>query len=175
LGFPVEEGVSTTAIPEEPRYIARLFWYNFVQPVNLEVILSRVVNLETAGKDRKQLLRAIVLAVRELALQEEANSRTLDLAAFIAMALESIHDTIDVSVLAWEKRGYWIKADRFRLDWDWSGQLSEAMRQAVLGDDWAGIAATAAEVAMKVRSIKVPQRHRLGAPWEGAYRKLSQK
>jgi len=110
--------------------------------------------------------------MRELAVQDEANAQTRDLAAFISLALVSIYNTIDVSVAAWEKRGYWVKADRFRMDWDWSRRLGENMRTAVMDDDWAAIAQTTVEVAMKVNSVKVPQRHKLGTPWVGAYDRL---
>ena len=136
--------------------------------------MGRIINPETAGKERTQLLRAVVLAMRELAQQQEADGKTRDLAAFIALALDSIYKTIDSSVAAWEKRGYWVKADRFRMDWDWSQRLGENMRKAVLSDDWAGIASTTVEVAKKVNSVKVPQRHRIGTPWDGAYKKLRQ-
>lgn len=135
--------------------------------------MGRIIKSETAGKERTQLLKAIVLAVRELACQEVADATTRDLAAFIALALDNIDQTIDDSVTAWEKRGYWVKADRFRMDWEWSGKLCSDMRQAVLEDDWASIAATTAKVAIKVNSVNVPQRHRLGTPWVGAYQKLT--
>ena len=38
---------------------------------------------------------------------------------------------IDSSVAAWEKRGYWVKADRFRMEWAWAGSLAEKMRTAM--------------------------------------------
>jgi len=75
-----------------------------------------VINTENAGKERTQLTRAVVLALRELMRQTETNRETQDLAAFIVLALENIAATIDSSVEAWEKRGYWLKADRFRMD-----------------------------------------------------------
>ena len=136
--------------------------------------MGRIINPETAGKERTQMLRALVLAMRELALQQDADNKTKDLAAFIALVLHNIHETIDLSVAAWEKRGYWIKADRFRMEWEWSQKLGNTMRLAVLQDDWAGVAITTAEIAKKVSSIKVPQRHRLGTPWDGAYTRLKQ-
>ena len=136
--------------------------------------MGRVINTETAGKERLQLTRAVVLALRELMLQTSPDSHTRDLAAFIALALEEISSTIDVSVAAWEKRGYWIKADRFRMDWVWSENLGKNMRQAVLADDWIGVARVSAQVAEKLNGTKVPQRHRLGTPWEGAFKRLQQ-
>jgi len=134
--------------------------------------LGRVINPETAAKERTVLTRSAVLAIRELMRQTEANALTRDLAAFIALALEGISATIDLSVEAWEKRGYWVKADRFRMEWLWAENLGRTMRQAVLADDLPGVAATAVQIAAKLNNVKVPQRHGLGTPWTGAYERL---
>jgi hypothetical protein len=140
-----------------------------------EVVLARVINLDGVGKERKQLTKAIVMALRELMQQTETNGQTYDLAAFISMALESIHESIDLSVAAWEKRGYWLKADRFRLEWAWTERLGQTMREALLSDDWPTVAMTAAQVGEKLKTVKHPQRNRLGTPWEGAWDRLRQK
>ncbi len=136
--------------------------------------MSRVINTENAGKERTQLTRAVVLALRELMRQTSTDGQTRDLAAFIALALDEIFKTIDESVAAWEKRGYWVKADRFRMEWLWSGTLSKTMREALLKEDWATVARVSAQVAEKLPDIKVPQRNRIGTPWEGAWEKLRQ-
>jgi hypothetical protein len=137
-----------------------------------EVVLGRVINPESASKERTRLTRAVVLAIRELMRQTEPNGVTRDLAAFIALALESVAESIDPSVEAWEKRGYWLKADRFRMEWAWTEKLGKAMRQAISNEDWPSVAMTAAQVAEKLKSVEVPQRHRLGTPWEGAWDKM---
>ena len=134
--------------------------------------MGRVINLESAGKDRTRLTKGVVLAVRELALQSGPGDESRDLAAFIALALQLISETIDVSVAAWEKRGYWVKADRFRMDWAWAGQLAGKMRAAVLAEDWGTVAAVAAQSAQKLGKITVPPGHRLGRPWVGAWKQL---
>lgn len=131
--------------------------------------MSRVIHLETAGKERKQLTRTIVLAIRELMRQTEPDMHTRNLAAFIALALEEIAATIDASVGAWEKRGYWVKAERFRMEWEWTQRLGGNMRKAVLAEDWAAVALISSQVAVKLQKVQVPQRHRLGTPWEGAW------
>jgi len=88
------------------------------------------------------------------------------------MALTEINQTVDTSVAAWEKRGYWVKADRFRLDWEWSGRLGTSMRQAVLAEDWATVAGLSAQVGQKLAKVSVPVRHRLGTPWVGAWKHI---
>ena len=134
--------------------------------------MSRIINYENAGKDRNKRVREIVLALREMMRQNVTDTHTRDLVAFIIIALDEINKSIDTSVEAWEKRGYWIKADRFRMEWVWSGQLSKLLREALLLDDWAKVAAIVVQIASKLNNIDIPQRNRLGTPWEGAWEQL---
>jgi hypothetical protein len=136
------------------------------------VVLSRIINSDSAGKERTRLAKAVVLAIRELAKQTAPGVEARDMAAFIAIALGIIANTIDVSVAAWEKRGYWVKADRFRMEWAWAGQAAEKMRAALLAEDWAGVAQSATLAAQKLSKITVPPGHRLGTPWVGAWREF---
>ena len=97
------------------------------------------------------------------------------MAAFIVLALQTIAEGIDVSVAAWEKRDYWVKADRFRMDWAWAGQVSEKMKNAIMEDDWADVALLSAEIAQKLSKVKVSEKHRMGKPWVGAWSQLENK
>lgn len=134
--------------------------------------MGRVINPESAGKDRPRLTKSIVLAMRELMKQSQPDDISRDLAAYIAIALLTIAEGIDASVEAWEKRDYWVKADRFRMEWEWAGRLGDQMRAAVLSDDWAGVARAAVQVGGKLSSVKIAEKHRLGTPWVGAWKEL---
>jgi hypothetical protein len=140
-----------------------------------EVNLSRVINPDSAGKERTRLTKGIVIAIRELAHQSEPGAEARDLAAFIALALSIISGTIDTSVAAWEKRDYWVKADKFRMEWAWSGSYAEKMKLAVLNDDWGNVAQVAAQTAQKLNKVTVPPGHRLGRPWVGAWNELKKR
>jgi hypothetical protein len=142
---------------------------------SMEASLSRIINPDSAGKERTRLIKAVVLAVRGLAQQTEPGGESRDLAAFIALALALVAETIDVSVAAWEKRGYWVKADKFRMDWDWSETFAENMRYAVQTDDWDTVAKVAAATAQKLNKITVPAGNRLGKPWVGAWVELKKR
>ena len=135
--------------------------------------MTRIINLDGVGKRRKKLTREVVLAVRELMRQDEVNDETRDLAAFIALNLQAIYETIELTVTPWEKRDYWVKADRFRLEWAWSGTLAEEMREAIRKDDWQLVAITSAKAGQKLHKVQVPKRHRLGEPWHGAWEELN--
>jgi hypothetical protein len=134
--------------------------------------MGQLINPDSAGKQRTQLTKSIVLAVRELARQTEPGSESRDLAAFIALALQTIADGIDVSVAAWEKRGYWVKADKFRMEWMWTSQYASKLKAAVLAEDWGTVAMLSMQTAQKLGKIQVSDNHRLGKPWAGAFGKL---
>jgi hypothetical protein len=136
------------------------------------VILSKVINPNGAGKERTHLTKGVVLAIRELAHLGEPGAESRDLAAFIALALARIAKTIDATVTPWEKRDYWVKADKFRMDWAWSGQYAEKMKRAVLNEDWGNVAQIATMTAQKLGKVTVPMEHRLGSPWVGAWNEL---
>ncbi len=135
--------------------------------------MSRVINPDSVGKERTRLTKSIALCLRELAKMKDVTSETKDMAAFIALALQSIAEGIDSSVAAWEKRDYWVKADKFRMEWMWAGQLAAKLKQAVLQDDWAGVAMLLPQVASKLGNVVVSENHRLGKPWQGAYALLA--
>ncbi len=136
--------------------------------------MARIINPEGAGKERNQLCKAVVLALRELVKQSEPDEHSRDLAAFIAISLIKIYETVEDSVLAWEKKGYWVKADRFRIEWEWAKNLGEKLQKAVLVEDWGVVAMTSAQVAQRLMKVDVPVRHRLGTPWTGAWEKINQ-
>ena len=134
--------------------------------------MARVINPETGRKERDRYVKGIVKALRQLMLREQVDDKSRDLASFIALALYKINETIDVSVDAWEKRGYWLKADRYRMEWDWSLLLGKDLHLAILKEDWDHIAAISVKIAQKLYQVKLPQRDRIGEPWIDAWQKL---
>jgi len=134
--------------------------------------VSRIIQTESVGNERNKLLKAIVISIRELMKQQAIDENTKDLAAFISRALLAVHDTVERTVLPWEKRGYWVKADKFRLEWGWTKEIGEKMVEATIQEDWAQVAMYAAKVGGKLNTIKVSERHRMGKPWVGAWKLL---
>jgi hypothetical protein len=140
--------------------------------VDREANLSRVINPDSAGKQRTQFVKATALAGRELIHKTQLDDEFLDLAAFMIIALNAIFDSIDPSVQAWEKRGYWVKADQFRMEWSWTQKLSNEMHNYWLAKDWPSVVQTAVKVLQKLGDVKIAVHHRMGKPWDGARFKL---
>jgi len=134
--------------------------------------LSRVISIDGTGTERNRLCKSIVVAIRELMSQKEPDAHSYDLVAYIILALESINANVEKTVVAWEKRDYWLKADKFRLQWGWTIKCSGLLHDALLKNDWATIALQSIAVGQKLSTIKVSDNHRLGSPWVGAWNKL---
>ena len=135
--------------------------------------MSRVINSESAGKDRTRLTKVVVIAIRELLRQKEPGDFSRDLIACILMSLDGIYETVDASVEAWEKRGYWLKADRFRMDWQWTKLLADQMRPLVLAENYGELIPLMVQVLQALDNVKVSDNHRLGTPWTGAWAELN--
>jgi len=137
--------------------------------------LSRLIKTDGVGKRRDRLVRGVALAVRGLAGKQDVDDEARDMAAFIALALGEIHETVDESVRAWEKRDYWLKADQFRRQWAWAERASGKAAEAVVLNDWGELAQLLPEVGGRLSSVKLPKRNTLGEPWVGALAELKRR
>lgn len=132
--------------------------------------MTRIIKTSTPGKERSTLSRAIVVTIREFMRQSEPDKNTQDMIAFIILALQEIASGIDNSVAAWEKRGYWVKADKYRMEWQWSGELAGKLIVTFNDQKWPEIAGLLIEIMHYFENIKVSDRHRMGQPWVGAFK-----
>lgn len=135
--------------------------------------MSLYINPENGTTERNRLKKGIVLAIRELQSQRESSDLTRDLIAFILIALEKITKSVDESVQAWEKRDYWLKADRFRMEWDWARILSERLRPNVLAENYEAIIPDMLAITQALKDLTIAEHHRLGTPWAGCWDKLT--
>jgi hypothetical protein len=136
--------------------------------------LSRLVNTDGVGRQRDRLMKAVTLALKTLAARKEVDDEVRDLVAFMALALNEIHETIDVTCQAWEKRDYWLKADQFRREWAWAGRMGDKLERVVLGEQWQDLPARMVDLAKHVEKVNLPKRNTLGIPWVGALKKLKE-
>jgi hypothetical protein len=121
---------------------------------------------------RNRLARSIVLAIRTLMQQGNPDEKSLDMAAYIVLALEKINETIETAAAAWEKRDYWVKADQFRQEWAWIEGSHKSLKAAVLAQNWAEIATEVISVGQHFSHIKISEKNRIGEPWIGAWNAL---
>ena len=130
--------------------------------------MTRIIKTSTPGKERNRLSKAIVITIREFMRQQEPSKAARDMITFIILALKQIAEGIDQSVAAWEKRGYWVKADKYRMEWRWTGEIAEKLTKAYAQEDWGEIPDHLITIMQNLDSVKVSDRHRMGKPWVGA-------
>jgi len=132
--------------------------------------MSRLINTEPPSKRRNKAAREIVLCIRTAASFQDQD-QLLDLMAHIASNLEIIEGSIEQSVTAWEKRNYWVKADRYRMKWEWVQPALKAVISYLESRGSAGDipVETLVEIAEELGGITISPNHRMGKPWTGAY------
>jgi hypothetical protein len=131
-----------------------------------------IKSTESGTTYRNRLTKSIVLAIRKLMQKGHPDRESLDMAAFVVLALEKIEESVDTSAIAWEKRDYWLKADRYRMEWGWTEPRRLALEKAVLAQDWGSIAIELIQIAQQFSQIVVSDKNRLGEPWVGSWNSL---
>ncbi len=131
-----------------------------------------IKNQESGTILRNRLSRSIVLAIRLLMEQGAPGVESLDKVAFVVLALNKISESVDLSATAWEKRDYWVKADAFRMEWEWTTNSAKGLHAALLAENWQQIASELIVVGQKLHKVQISPKNRIGEPWVGAWEAL---
>ena len=134
--------------------------------------MTRLIRTESGATLRNKLLKTIAIMIRELGKQNSVDNSTKDMIALIVHSLQRIAETNEEAITAWEKRDYWLKADRFRLEWEWAQKTAGQLQDALLKDNWAMIASVIPIIAAKCRKIKLNAKSSSLSIWVGAYDNL---
>lgn len=134
--------------------------------------MSRVINLNSPGKERSWFRRTIAESLRRLMSKPDLDAEARDLAALIVFSLRGISETVERTVEAWEKRNYYLKADRFQLEWEWADQMADRMTATIKSGEWAQLPLLLAELMPHFADIKVARLTRSPEVWSGSYRRL---
>jgi hypothetical protein len=136
--------------------------------------MTRVINVDGPGKLRSQLMRTAAEIIRRLSLKHEVDDETRDMAALLVYCFRQIDVGIDESVRAWEKRDYWVKAEKFRLQWAWVKQAADDLDQIVGTEDWDELPPALIRLLPQFSDIKIAKFTRKPSLWQGTYQRLLQ-
>lgn len=134
--------------------------------------MSRVINTASPGKRRSQLRRTIAEMLRHLALKQHLDQEARDMAAALVFCLRDIEETIYAATSAWEKRNYFVKADRFRLQWEWVMPAAERLKALIVADQWDRLPQELASLAPHFADIRIAKMTRPASTWKSSYRLL---
>ena len=91
--------------------------------------MARVINTNSPGKRRSAHMRTIAEILRRLSQQQAVNQETKDMVATLVFCLRAIDSTVEESLRAWEKRGYWKKSDDFQQRWWWASLMAKSIEK----------------------------------------------
>jgi len=134
--------------------------------------LSRVIAVETVGQERHRLRRTIAEALRRLACKEALDEESHDLAALIVFSLRRIQKGVDQTASAWEKRNYFVKADRFRREWEWVDDTAYALESALLLGQFDRLPTILATLFHRFSDITIGRYTRSPELWDRCYQRL---
>lgn len=134
--------------------------------------MSRIIATESVGQQRSRLRRTIAEALRRLATKPAFDEESLDLAALIVFSLRRLEEGVEQTATAWEKRDYYLKADRFRREWEWLDDTAYALETALLLGDQEHLPEILAALFPKFADITIARYTRSGALWDGCYQRL---
>jgi len=126
--------------------------------------MARIIRPDSPARARTSIVAAIRAALADV--DPAGNPEDLrDRLAFAGLALRELERSIMRTAEAWERRGYWLKADQFRREWGWAGQGAEAILRPLLQDDLA-----AAQSAARAHLLRLPAAPDAGVRKAGAKR-----
>lgn len=134
--------------------------------------MGRVINTNSPGKRRSHAMRTIAEILRRLVQKPAVDDETRDMVAMIVYCLRAIDETIIESIKAWEKRGYWQKADKFQQEWFWAEQMARKVEKLVQDDDWEALPDVLMQLFPHFSDIEINKMTRKPDLWEGAHDEL---
>lgn len=134
--------------------------------------MSRVIATDDVGQERAKLRRTIAEALRRLATKPKFDGEGEDLAALIVFSLRRLEQGVDQTATAWEKRNYYLKADRFRREWEWVNDTAYQLESALLLGQHERMPLILVTLFSKFSDITITRYTRSEALWEGCYQRL---
>ena len=95
-----------------------------------------------------------------------------DLAALIVYSLQGISETVDRTIDAWERRDYYMKAERFREKWRWLDPLTDELSGVIYEGRWGQLSTALASLLPYFADVKIKQMTCKPMLWQGAYERF---
>jgi hypothetical protein len=131
--------------------------------------MSRIISTDGPGKLRHQHRRTVAEAVRRLSQKSQLDDDAKDLAAIIVFSLLAIADTVDQTTEAWDKRDYYMKAERFREQWRWLEPTTDELSAIIYEGRWRELPLVLAQLSPHFADVRVKRFTRSPRLWRGAY------
>lgn len=134
--------------------------------------MSRLIHTTNPTTVRNQHRRTIAEILRQLSQKPRIDNEAKDMAAMLIFLLREIKQGVDQTVQAWEKRDYWMKAERFGREWEWAREAEANFDDVIRNDAWDLLPRLLAELFPMFTDVQVKRMTRPASAWKGAYKKL---
>ena len=134
--------------------------------------MGRVINTDSAGKQRNQLMRTAAEILRRLSQKQQLDDEARDMVAALVFLFREIDEGIEASAAAWEKRDYWMKAEELRQRWSWPGRMADQLQAIVFQDDWQQLPPMMVKLLPYFNDIKITKLTRGESEWIGSLTRL---
>ena len=134
--------------------------------------MSRVINTDSTGKQRNQIMRTGAEILRRLSQKSDIDAEVKDMLAMLVYCFREIEEGIDQSAQAWEKRDYWVKAEELRQRWSWPGDVADQIQAIIFKEDWNLLPPLMVKLLPRFADIKITKLTRDETLWQGTYERL---
>ncbi|HEX6385326.1 MAG TPA: hypothetical protein VF177_11700 [Anaerolineae bacterium] len=134
--------------------------------------MSRIINVDNPTKIRNRNRRTIAEMLRRLSEKPEVDDEAKDMAAMTVYLLREINEGVERSARAWEKRDYWLKAERFLREWSWTAEMAANIEDVIRNEAWDLLPELMADLFPHFADIQIKTMTRDPDLWRGAYRQL---
>ena len=134
--------------------------------------MSRVINVNNPTKIRNYARRTIAEILYLLPRKTKFDDEAKDMTATIVYCLREIDSTIETSAAAWEKRDYWMKAERFMRDWGWTKEVAANFEDIIREEAWDLLPELLADLMPHFTDLEIKSFTRKADAWQGAYKRL---
>lgn len=134
--------------------------------------MSRVINTNAPTKIRNRNRRTIAEILRRLSQKPAIDDEAKDMISTIVLLLREIEAGTEQTATAWEKRGYWMKSERFLREWEWVTEHAANIEDVVRNEAWDLLPELMADLFPHFIDIEIKTMTRKPIIWRGGYKKL---
>ena len=134
--------------------------------------MGRVVNPNSTGRERNHSMRTAAELLRHLSQKTDLDDEVKDMAAHLVFCLRDVEDGIEQSAEAWEKRDYWVKAEKLRQKWAWAGNGAARLEGVIRRGLWETLPTVMVSLVDHFSDIKITKLTRDASEWEGSHQRL---
>jgi hypothetical protein len=132
--------------------------------------VGRIVRTESGATRRQRILSAMAQALRAVAQRSDvSDGETREVLAFLALSLSELSESVEETAAAWERREYWLKADRFRLEWAPIQAVYGRLDLALRAGDLSQARSSGTDLARLLAEKRLRPLKSSSTPWRGAW------